>query len=459
MEPTPIAARLRRWQLLTTSILFIGYAGYYVTRSNLSVASPLLLEDFGPALQRGHIGDIASFGVLCYAFGKFFNGIATEYLGGRGMFLGGMVASLFCTVCFWFAGTMLLMPGASVAAVTGAAPVALVGMPLTALGTLFVIWGLNRFVQSMGWVGLVQLAGRWYEPHRLATMMGILSLSYLLGDALARLILGALAELGLGWGGLFLSSAAILGAISLFVAVFLKTRPAQLGLPEPAPPPENVYGSDAATTPLPLRQLLRPLLTSRVFWLVCAMNVGLTLLRETFNFWNPTYLNEVVKLSPGVAGMTSLIFPLAGAFSSLLGGWLVDRSAGRYSAIIIPCMIGLCIVLAAIALLPISTMSLTFRAPVALGLLALAALFLIAPYTFCSGVLALRLGGQRGGAASAGIIDTAGYLGATLAGSGIGRIADAFGWSAVFGTLAVVALLTAIVAGFYALAQRGRSAS
>jgi OPA family glycerol-3-phosphate transporter-like MFS transporter len=91
------------------------------------------------------------------------------------------------------------------------------------------------------------------------------------------------------------------------------------------------------------------------------------------------------------------------------------------------------------------------RAAVAVGLIAGVAVFLLAPYTFCSGVLALRLGGQRGGSTSAGLIDTAGYLGAALAGSGVGRVAQQYGWGAAFAALAGVAGLTLAVAAVYAV--------
>src|SRR5438105_14020704 len=98
IPPPDDAARLRRWQGLTLGTLFVGYMGYYVCRSNLSIALPLLLAEYKDAgLTKTHIGDIASFGVIFYAFGKLFNGVLTEYLGGRRMFLFGMFASALCT--------------------------------------------------------------------------------------------------------------------------------------------------------------------------------------------------------------------------------------------------------------------------------------------------------------------------------------------------------------------------
>jgi len=53
--------------------------------------------------------------------------------------------------------------------------------------------------------------------------------------------------------------------------------------------------------------------------------------------------------------------------------------------------------------------------------------------------MAVDLGGRRGSATEAGLIDTAGYLGAVLSGWGIGSIAERAGWAIAFRTLAGVA--------------------
>ncbi|AMV29782.1 Regulatory protein UhpC [Gemmata sp. SH-PL17] len=431
-------ARLRRWQAVTVVTLFTGYAGYYVCRSNLSVASPLLLKEYGPdGLTKAHIGDIASVGVLFYAIGKALNGVLAEYLGGRRIFLLGMFASVACTVLF------ALAPN-STGALGGLA--SSFGLPVAVMLPFFVVWGANRFVQSMGWGGLVQITSRWFTANRMATVMGVLTMSYLLGDALARLYLGGVVSTGVGWQGVFFAAAAMLGAIGCVSFFTLKNRPSVVGLPEPPPPPGNVYGADTGYGKISLWGLLGPLFSSFTFWLVCLMNVGLTLIRETFNLWNPTYLNEVVKLDAWAAGVASLVFPLVGAVAALFAGWLVDRLNGRYGLVVVSSLVGLVVTLGLFAWVPLEG-----RTWAALALIGAVALFLLAPYTFCSGVLAVKLGGQRGGSTAAGIIDTAGYLGATLAGSGIGRISQHYGWGTAFGALAGVAALTMLVATVFAL--------
>ena len=108
-------------------------------------------------------------GVFLYAIGKITHGILADFFGGRLLFLLGMGLSVVCTILFGMS--------------TGF--------------TLFCIaWGLNRYVQSMGWVDLVKTASRWHPVHRHATIMALLSLSFLVGDVVSRWYLGTFIEWG-----------------------------------------------------------------------------------------------------------------------------------------------------------------------------------------------------------------------------------------------------------------------
>ena len=446
--PPDSTRRFRAWQGVTVGTLFTGYLGYYVCRSNLSVVTPLLLDEYAAAgLTKGMVGDVASVGIVAYAAGKLVNGVAADLVGGRRLFLVGLFASVAATLLFTLAPDWA-------PALAGVA--ARLGLGAAVVLPLMLVWAGNRVVQSMGWGGLVQLAARWTEPHRLPAVMGFLSMSYLVGDAVARLALGQLVRLGFGWREVFAVAAAVLAAIGLVAAVLLKSRPSAVGLPEPPPPAENVYGATAAR-PLSAWELVGPLLASRAFWFVCVLNMGLTLIRETFNFWTPTYLRDATELDAGRAGITSLVFPLTGALSAVTAGWAVGRVGGRYGAVLVPSLLGLVAALAVLAFAPVRDLPEAVRTPVVVGLVCAAAFCLIGPYTFSAGVLAVKLGGPRGGATAAGLIDTAGYVAAALAGSGVGRVADARGWPAAFGALAGVAGLTVVVALAYTLLHERRA--
>jgi len=84
---------------------------------------------------------------------------------------------------------------------------------------------------------------------------------------------------------------------------------------------------------------------------------------------------------------------------------------------------------------------------------------LLGPYSYLGGAFALDFGGKQAGAASSGIIDGIGYLGAVAAGYIVARISVSFGWQGVFVALAAVSTLAAIGAGCLYLLNAKAAAS
>ena len=409
----------RRWQAVTLLSLVVGYAGYYVCRSNLSVATPLLLDAFGEeGLDKAWIGFISSVGVTFYAIGKLINGTLTDFVGGRRIFLFGMVGSIVATIAFGLG---------------------------TGVVVFLIAWSANRLVQSMGWPGLVKVASRWFSHQSYGRVMGFLSLSFLFGDAAARLLLGEFIDYGFGWQAVFLFSAAILGVIALVNMVTLKSSPQELGFETTVVNPNNLFGQDGdSTRPKGVRDLLGPLLSSGSFWIVLFLSAGMTLIRQSFTFWTPTFLVEVAGMSNSSAAQYSLLYPLVGGFSVLFAGHASDRwTAGRRGLV-------MTLVLAPLVptLLVMGTLE-TTGALVPLLLVSASAFMLIGPYSFLSGAMALDLGGKKGSSTAAGFIDGAGYAGAILSGWAVGWVAQHFGWNWVFIALAIVAALTLVAAIVY----------
>jgi len=92
---------LKKWRAITVALLVIGYAGYYLCRSDLSVATPLLIAELGrrgfaPNVARLQMGTIASLGVFAYAIGKFPSGWRN--------FLFGMAGAIQFTILFGLGG-------------------------------------------------------------------------------------------------------------------------------------------------------------------------------------------------------------------------------------------------------------------------------------------------------------------------------------------------------------------
>jgi len=420
---------MRRWQALTIGLMVVGYSGYYLCRSTFSVSLPLIVDELvrtgtSPDVAKIRLGTVASIGVLAYALGKFLTGGMADFIGGRRNFLVGMGGSIAFTLLFALGQ----------------------GLPLFTLA-----WIGNRLLQSAGWVGMVKITSRWFSHSTYGTAMGVISLSYLFGDAAARGFLAWLLALGFGWRAVFVIAAAVLSLIFVVMFFLLYESPLGVGLAEPPANPQNLFGeSGDAAEPQGLRALLQPMLRSQAFWFVCVLSLGFTLVRETFNTWTPTYFTEALGLSQAAAASRSAWFPFFGGISVLLAGYASDRLGQRGRAGII--LIGL--LLSTIILLVLALVDFGASISPAVWLVSAVAFVMIGPYSYLGGAIALDFGGKRGSATACGIIDGVGYLGGVLAGDGIARATVVYGWSGAFLILAGVAAASALFAGMFFLNQR-----
>jgi OPA family glycerol-3-phosphate transporter-like MFS transporter len=426
MEKT--TPRLQRWQALTVALLVVGYAGYYLCRSNFSVALPLIIDELAakgwdPNSAKIRLGALASIGVFAYAVGKFLSGGLADLLGGRRSFLLGTAGAVCCTALFALGG----------------------GFPVFTAA-----WILNRFLQSIGWPGAVKLASRWFSYSRYGTAMGVISLSYLFGDAAARRFMGWLIGHGVGWRGVFFAAAGVMLVILLANLLLLKESPQEIGEAEPDANPLSLVGERKESGKAALKSALAALSRSPAFWIVCVLSLGTTLLRETFNTWTPTYFTEVVGLSKAEAASKSALFPMFGGVSVLLAGFISDKLGRNGRAMII--LIGL--FLSGMGLWLLGHASFESAPALPVLLVAFVAFTLIGPYSYLAGAISLDFGGKQGGATASGVIDGVGYLGGVLAGDAVARISVSHGWQGAFNALTGVALLTCLTAALFLIEQR-----
>ena len=427
-----IKQRITGWHVLTISLLALGYSGYYFCRSDYSIALPLILAEQVKHGADAHVaeirlGSIASLGVLSYAIGKFPSGAIADRFGGRRNFLGGMTGSILFTLLFMVGG----------------------GFPLFTLA-----WIGNRFVQSLGWAGLVKVTSRWFSYSTYGGVMAILSLSYLFGDAISRGVMSLLLAHGMGWRGLFLAGAGLLSVLLIFNLIFLRESPDAYKLSLPEENPLNLFSGTSDSSKHPsTATIFRTLLSSSAFWLVCLLSLGTTLLRETFNLWTPMYFTQVVGMSNAQAASGSALFPLFGGFSVLLAGFLSDSLGAEGRSRILFAGLSLCVLaLAGLAHVPMHAPRL-----LPLVLVAAVAFLLIGPYSYLAGAMSLDFGGKEGGATASGLIDGVGYLAGVLSGNGMAHIAVTYGWQTMFLVLAGVAASSSAVAGIALWQQRRRA--
>ncbi len=419
-EARPTAAQARILGTLT-----LGYAGYYVCRSNLSVTSNLIVGDpTSGVADKAAFGTIASTAIFAYAIGKLTTGFAADFLGGKRLFVLAMFGSIAATVAFGLAG---------------------------GLGAFIVIWSANRFVQSAGWGAAVRIASQWFPRSLYGRAMAVLAQSYLFGDVVARLFLGELVGRGASWRQVYFVAAVVLAAAAVLAIVVLRERPEDAGEPPLAKEDiaQGVFDEDEKAGDLPGGEApsghfwvhVAPFLRSGAFWLVCAMSFGLTLVRETLNLWSPDYLRTVCGMTPSVAAKWSAVFPFFGGLSVLVTGALTDRLGGRRGGVMVAFLIPVGIGLVGMGYA---------RTPwLALTMLSLTGFSIMGPYAFLSGALSLDLGSRRGSATAAGLIDGVGYLAAVLSGRAVGQLVQKHGWGVALFVLAGIAAFAACAAIAY----------
>jgi OPA family glycerol-3-phosphate transporter-like MFS transporter len=415
----------QRHEALVVALLVVGYAGYYACRANLSVGRTSIIDEYAAlGFTKETIGAITSVGTLLYAAGKFFGGSLADLLGGKRMFLAGMGGAVLFTLLFALGGPALFM----------------------------VAWGGNRFVQSWGWGGMVRTVGQWFDARRYGTVMGVVSLSYLFGDFLSKLVMGLLLNLGWDWRGLFYAGAGFLSLMFFATWALLRPTPAEVGLPEPQAHPAVLV--DPMAKKADWRERLVPLLRSPAFLVVCLLSFGFTLMRETFNEWTPTYFEEFAGLAKGDAGLAASLFPLIGGISVLLVGWWTDRMGRGGRALVI----GGGLVVSALTLVAMVNLSPGSPASLSVVLVGAVAFVLIGPYSLLAGAIALDFGGPEAGSTASGWVDGVGYVGGIISGYGVAKLAQQAGWGSAWTMLATVAAVSAVASlAYWRLERRSPS--
>jgi sugar phosphate permease len=402
--PPPRPAEVERAGWRALSLLVVGYIGVYLCRKNLSVAVPLLQDEFHAT--KAQVGGIATAGTVAYFAGKFVNGPAVDWLGGRR----GLLLSMVVVAVFGALGAFA--PG---------------------LAVLSLLYGVNRFAGSASWGAMLKLVPTWFGPARTGRAVAALSLSYVAGSALATILAAQIAGAGGGWRAVMGLPSIVL--VAVLVLCFLTVRPGPLGV-------ASAQAGAAVAKPA-LGPVLLGLFSRPQFLVTLALSFTLTLMRETFNTWSVDFLRSIQTGAGSLttAGLQSTGFDIAGGVSILVAGVAFDKVRPEHRRWLIASVLAVLSLVVA-ALPPVAAASTGGAA----ALVAVVGLLVYGPYSLLAGALAIESGGKDAAATAAGIIDGVGYVGGALAGAGLGKLLDVAGYTIGFQILAGVTLLSAVIA-------------
>lgn len=427
------ADNLKPWQRRIFWSVWVTYFAYYLCRYNMPVAQTKLCDTY--AWDAEQFGIVFSALTLTYAVGQFVNGQLADQFGARAIASLGALGSVVMNLAV-FAFLLVATPDAA--------------DPRQVLTLLAVFWGINGFFQAMGWSPMVKVMAHWYPVSRRGKIMGLMGTCYQFGGAFATLLaiflVGYLAEqLGGDWRNVFLIPAILFAAVGALFFLLIRNRPEDVGLPAvnlDQDPVRIAGGKGPNLAANVLRTLKNPYL-----WILAGTFFLLDANRYWFVNWMPAFLHKqgVGAASPLLAdfkkAMTLCIHPLAGSAGAIVAGWASDRFCGGRRA---PVMILMLALLGAFSIL------FPFLHPANTGLVVL----VVAAIGFCTygphilmvGHAAQDFGKKSGAAGASGFIDAMGYIGATLAGWGAGRLIHSHGYKVTFVTFGSAAFLAALLA-------------
>jgi OPA family glycerol-3-phosphate transporter-like MFS transporter len=415
--------RLKKWRLSTFWVCLIGYIGYYLCRKNLSAAVPLIGDAF--SFSNTQLGLIALYGEIAYAIGKFINGPLADKIGGKKIFIIGMVGAICANFLFSMGSNLYYFIS---------------------------VWCVCRYFLSMGWGGLAKMIGHWYEPERNGTIMGFISLNFQFGGVISTLFAGLLVANGASWREIFIYPPLVLIVIMIWSFFSSKDSPRDV-IPDTnfghstsgkvAVVSENMENDKHKGKPL---DIIKDLLQLPLYRQLLLYSILTTFLRSIFFFWTPKLLVDI-GMGTSNAILKSALFPLLGCVGTIFLGWYTDNYAknGDRAKMMWIMLTGLIVSLVSVAILMSQEVVNTNLIVMMIGM---CGLFLLGPYSMSSGCLTLDIAGPSAAGSATGMIDGLGYLGGAVAVWSAGILSDMLGWSEVFMVLSVCAVLATLCAYF-----------
>ena len=390
-----------QWQFMICSM--IVYAFFYISRKNLSMAQPFMIEE--GVITKMALGGIMTVHGVLYGLSRFVNGFWADRLNGR----------VFMAVGLGLSALMNLMFGLSSWTICFAH-----------------FWILNGWMQGMGFPPCAKMLTHWIHPRELATKMSLWNTSHSFGAFAALGICSLLFALGFGWRWCFYVPAALAGMIAVFCFFFVKDGPHEAGLPEL----EIETAEQKATSEITVADRRRLVFGNKVIWLVAIANFFVYIVRFGFLDWGPTFLKEMKGIPVAKGGLMIIAFEVAAIVGTVFAGWVTDKVfKGRGVRTCVVCMLFAAAFAFGFWLLPSG-------APVwQATLLLMGAGFCIYGPQALIGIVAANQATKEAAAMANGFTGIMGYASTTVSGLGIAFIAERWGWSAAICSIAAFAIV------------------
>ncbi len=410
-----------RWRILEST--FIGYAGFYLVRNNLSPVA----KELGEALSYSHsmLGTIMGITAIAYGLGKFFMGSLSDRSDARKFMAAGLFLTAICNFAFGAVNDFSMH---------------------------LALWALNGFIQGMGWAPCGRSMGHWFSVNERGVVFSIWNTSHNIGGGIAG-ILSAYVASSMGWQYAFYIPGviAIIGAFYLLMR--LKDTPQSCGLPsiEEYRSDYTEYEKQHGTMECELttRELFgRYIIKNKYVWLLAIANLFAYIVRYSMLDWGPTYIREAKGGSLSDGGWAVFISNFGGIPSTIFLGWISDKLGGRRGMVSFLCMVPICLSIIGLIFNPVGNLVLDM---IFLGIIGM----FIYPVINLFVIMALDFTSKKAIGTAAGLIGLFGYIGRASQAQGFGYIVDHYSeiysktiaWNIVLGITLASAIMCMIVLG------------
>ena len=413
-----VAREYRRHRRSVFVGIFAGYAAYYLVRNNLALAIPDILAEH-PEYSKAGLGWALSGLSIAYGISKFLMGSVSDRSNPKYFLPVGLLLS--CAIIF--ASGIFKAIYASLALVV-------------------VLQILNGWVQGMGWPPCGKSIVHWFSTNERGLVVSVWNVAHNVGGGLvASLALFGVALFG-DWGAKFYVNAAIAAVIAVIVFVLLRDTPQSVGLPpveafrNDYPP---AYSADNERTFTYREIFVEHVLGNRYLWAIAVANAFVYFVRYGVVNWIPTYLQTAKGFTFSQSSVGWALYEYAAIPGTIACGWMSDRVfKGRRAPATILFM--------SLTLVAVVVYWLNGSGPLWIDYAALIAIgFLIYGPIMIIGLHALDLVPKKAAGTAAGFTGFFGYVfGSAIAGSGVGWIADRWGWNGVFVAMVACCILTIV---------------
>ena len=398
--------------------IFIGYAAYYLVRKNFALAIPDILDEY-PQYSKAALGSAMTGLSIAYGVSKFVMGSVSDRSNPRWFMTLGLLLS--CAIALVFG---------SVKAIYGSL-VLIVGLQV-----------LNGWVQGMGWPPCGKTMVHWFSASERGRTVAFWNIAHNIGAG----IMATLALLGVwlfnDWGAKFYFNAAWAALGAGVIWILLRDTPQSCGLP-PVEVHKNDYPPDysaADERTFTFREIFfGHIFNNKFLWAIAVANAFVYFVRYGVVDWIPTYLQTAKGFSFKDSSLAWSLFEFAAIPGTILCGWMSDKvfNGRRASATIL---------FMGFTLIGLVIYGLNRQGPLWIDYTALVIIgFFVYGPIMIIGLHALELVPKKAAGTAAGFTGFFGYVfGSAIAGSGVGWIADHWGWGGVFGTMIGCCSLTIV---------------